>query len=153
MSATGLDVFDRTLQTTNAWLSEIMDALGRDRRVAWHVLGVVLRSLRDRLPPGSAVHLGAQLPLLVRGLYYDQWRPSDTPLKWHSLDEFVSAISSDWRGLNPVDPTDAVRAVFQTINHYVAPGEVAKIRASLPEDVRRIWPESKLPISTKRSVA
>ena len=75
MSATGLDVFDKTLQSTNIWLDEIMEKLGPDRQVAWHVLSAVLHALRDRLQIGLAVHLGAQLPLLVRGLYYDQWHP------------------------------------------------------------------------------
>src|SRR6266540_3290801 len=77
MSATGLDVFDKTLQTTHTWLDEIMRTVGPDRQVAWHVLGAVLRVLRDRLPVGLAAHLGAQLPILVRGVYYDQWRGSE----------------------------------------------------------------------------
>jgi uncharacterized protein (DUF2267 family) len=68
MSATGLDVFDKTLQTTHSWLDEIMTKIGPDRQLAWHVLGSVLRTVRDRLPLGLAVHLGAQLPILVRGL-------------------------------------------------------------------------------------
>lgn len=84
MTATGLDVFDKTLQTTHIWLEEINEALGPDRRVAWHVLGAVLRTLRDRLPLGLAAHLGAQLPLLVRGLYCDQWHPPAKPLKLRS---------------------------------------------------------------------
>lgn len=52
-----------------------MDAVGPDRQVAWHLLGAVLRAMRDRIPLGLAAHLGAQLPLLVRGAYYDRWRP------------------------------------------------------------------------------
>ena len=73
MSATGLDVFDKTLQTTHIWLDKLMEEIGADRRTAWHVLGAVLRTIRDRVPLETAVHLGAQLPLLVRGTYYDQW--------------------------------------------------------------------------------
>ena len=49
MAATGLDVFDKTLQTTNSWLAEIMEVVGPDRQVAWHTLGAVLRTLRDRI--------------------------------------------------------------------------------------------------------
>jgi uncharacterized protein (DUF2267 family) len=67
MSATGVDVFDKTLQTTNIWLDEIMEEMGPDRQLAWRILGAVLRALRDRLPPDLAAHLSAQLPLLVRG--------------------------------------------------------------------------------------
>ena len=73
MSATGLDVFDKTLQTTHIWLNEIIEVIGPDKQVAWHVLGAVLRTLGDRVPLPVAVHLGAELPLWVRGLYYDQW--------------------------------------------------------------------------------
>ncbi|MFL5268204.1 MAG: DUF2267 domain-containing protein [Stellaceae bacterium] len=63
MSATGLEAFDKTLQTTNVWLDEIVKELGPDRQVAWHGLGAVLRALRDRLPVDEAAHLGAQLPV------------------------------------------------------------------------------------------
>jgi Uncharacterized conserved protein (DUF2267) len=68
MAATGLDVFDKTLQTTNIWLDEMMEVIGPDRQVAWHTLGAVLRPLRDRLPLGLAAHLGSQLPLLAWSL-------------------------------------------------------------------------------------
>ena len=59
MSANGLEIFDKTLETTHVWLKEIMADLGPDRQVAWKVLSVVLRKLRDRLPLGPAAHLGA----------------------------------------------------------------------------------------------
>jgi uncharacterized protein (DUF2267 family) len=72
MASTGLDVFDRTLQITNIWLDEIMEEVGPDRQVAWHMLSATLRTLRDRVPLELAAHFGAQLPLLVRGVCYDQ---------------------------------------------------------------------------------
>ncbi|HEX2940904.1 MAG TPA: DUF2267 domain-containing protein, partial [Rhodopila sp.] len=87
MSTSGLDVFDKTLQTTHIWLDEVMEAVGPDRNVAWHVVGATLRTLRDRLPLELAAHLGAQLPLLVRGAYYDQYRPGHVHEKIHSEDE------------------------------------------------------------------
>jgi hypothetical protein len=81
MTATGLEVFDKT-QTTNIWLDEIMAELGPDRQVAWKVLSVVLHKLRDRILTGLSTHLGAELPLLVRGVYYDQFEPSKQPRVW-----------------------------------------------------------------------
>ena len=76
MSANGLEVFDKTLETTHIWLKEIMTDLGPDKQVAWKVLSTVLHKLRDRLSINLAAHLGAQLPLLVRGVYYDQFEPA-----------------------------------------------------------------------------
>ena len=69
MSAHGLEVFDRTFETTHIWLNEICSELGPDKHVAWKALSVVLQTLRDRLPLPLAAHLGAQLPLLIRSVY------------------------------------------------------------------------------------
>lgn len=142
MSATGLDVFDKTLQTTNTWLTEIMETVGPDRQVAWHVLGAVLRTLRDQLTPGLSAHLGAQLPLLVRGLYYDQWQPAATPLKLRSADEFLGHVEQGLRNIRPVNVRDATRAVFHVLDHYVEPNQITNVRDALPMPVRALWPEA-----------
>ena len=76
MSAKGLDVFDKTIQTANVWLEEINQAIGPDRQLAWKVLSVVLHKLRDRLPVELSAHLSAELPLVIRGAYYDQFTPA-----------------------------------------------------------------------------
>jgi uncharacterized protein (DUF2267 family) len=140
MSNTGLEVFDKTVQLTNTWLGEIMERLGPDRQLAWHVLGAVLRTLRDRLPLGLAAHLGAQLPLLVRGTYYDQWEATQQPQKWRSQDEFLAAVADKLRNVRPVSPLEAARSVFMVLNHHIEPGQAGHVRDALPEEVRRIWP-------------
>src|SRR3954464_3553354 len=101
MSATGLDVFDKTLQTTLTWLNEIMEVTGPDRQVAWHVLGAVLRTVRDRVPLDLAVHLGSQLPILVRGIYYDQWRHGEQPERYRTANEFLSRIVDNLGAIRP----------------------------------------------------
>ncbi|MBO4223083.1 DUF2267 domain-containing protein [Bradyrhizobium neotropicale] len=143
MSATGLEVFDRTIHLTNSWLDEIMETLPRDRQLAWHALGAVLRTIRDRVPIELAAHLGAQLPLIVRGTYYDRFRPSDAPQNWRSAEQFLSIVTAELSSTRPVSAPDAAHAVFQVLNHYVDPGQVEKIRHALPEEVRAMWPESK----------
>jgi uncharacterized protein (DUF2267 family) len=140
MSATGLDVFDKTLQTTNIWLDEIMAKLGPDRQVAWHVLGAVLHALRDRLQIGLAVHLGAQLPLLVRGLYYDQWHPSEQTLKQRSAEQFLDHVSQRLADIRPVNVKDATHVTLQVLNHHLDPHQVEKVRQALPENIRALWP-------------
>jgi uncharacterized protein (DUF2267 family) len=142
MSATGLDVFDKTLQTTNIWLDEIMQELGPDRQVAWHALGAVLRTLRDRVPLGLAAHLGSQLPILVRGAYYDQWVPRDKPLELRSADEFLDHVSQGLSNIRPVNVKTAVHAVFATIGRHVDAGQVRKIRDALPKDVKAMWTDN-----------
>ena len=142
MSATGLDVLDKSLQTTNIWLKEIMDAeaVGPDRQVAWRVLGAVLHTLRDRLSVDQVAHLGAELPIVIRGLYYDQWHPAGKPGRERRADEFVARVNEELRDTRSVDPDDAARAVFRTMSRHVSAGQIDKVRQSLPEDIRRLWP-------------
>ena len=142
MSATGLDVFDKTVQTTNIWLDEIMARLGPDRRLAWHTLGAVLRSLRDRLPLGEAAHLGAQLPLLVRGLYYGEWHPASGIRKDRHLEVFLAHVAEEMNGARPVDIKEAVRAVFRVLDEHIAAGQAQKVASSLPAEIRVLWPRA-----------
>jgi uncharacterized protein (DUF2267 family) len=139
MSATGLDVFDKTLQTTNIWLDQIMEEIGPDRKLAWHVLGATLRVLRDRLVPGLGAHLGSQLPLLVRGLYYDQWSPGGKPTDLHSAPEFLAEVERSLGDIRPVNVRDAVTAVFRTVGDHVERGQIVKVRDALPQGIRALW--------------
>jgi uncharacterized protein (DUF2267 family) len=140
MAVTGLEVLDKSVQTTNIWLNEISEKIGPDRRLAWHVLGVVLRVLRDRLTAEEAAHLAAQLPLVVRGAYYDQYRPSARPDVFRSRAEFVRRVASGLADVRPVDPQRAVETVFAVLDRHIDAGETAEIRHSLPEEIRALFP-------------
>ncbi|HET9336919.1 MAG TPA: DUF2267 domain-containing protein [Sphingomicrobium sp.] len=142
MSATSLDIFDRTMQTTNIWLKEISAEIGPDRHLAWKVLSTVLHKLRDRLPFEVSVHLGSQLPLLVRGVYYDQYRPSDAPDKTRHADEFIEDVAKWLSDVRPVDPRLAVITVFGVLDRHIDPGQVAKVKGTLPHEIRALWDEA-----------
>ncbi|MDB5698177.1 MAG: hypothetical protein JWN69_981 [Alphaproteobacteria bacterium] len=140
MSATGLDVFDTTLQKTHIWLDEIMGELECGRKHAWHVLGAVLRTIRDRIPLELGAHLGAQLPLLVRGAYYDQFQPGTVPVPMRGWDEFLALAIVGMIDLDPpIPPALAAEAVFAVISRHVSPGQVKNVQLALPEAVREHW--------------
>lgn len=139
MTVTGLEVLDKSVQATNVWLNEISERIGPDRKLAWHVLGVVLRVLRDRLTTEEAAHLAAQLPLVVRGAYYDQYRPSVQPDVFRSREELLERVAAKLGDVRPVDPRLAVEAVFSVIDRHIGGGETAQVRHSLPEEIRALW--------------
>ena len=139
MSATGLDVFDKTLETTHTWLNDIMERIGPDRQVAGKALSTVLHRLRDRLPVDVAAHLGAQLPLLIRGAYYDQYSPDRLPSGCETPQQFRAEIAESLGHSPPVDPDEAIAAVFAALDRHLSPGQVAKVRNALPRSVRMAW--------------
>ena len=142
MSATGLTAFDSTIHTTNVWLNELMERMGwQDKHRAYHALRAVLHTLRDRLSVDQAAALGAQLPLLVRGFYYEGWHPHGKPVKERKKEEFLSHVAAAFRDDVDVDPEAVTRAVFQVLAKHVTPGEVEHVKISLPGEIRSLWPE------------
>lgn len=140
MSATGLEVFDKTVQATNTWLKEIGEQIGPDRQRCYQALRAVLFSLRDRLTPDEAAHLAAQLPMLVRGIYYEGYRPAGKPDRIRSRDEFLQKISEHLQQTRPLGADEAARAVFKVLDHYLDPGEMGEVKQSLPQDIRALFP-------------
>jgi uncharacterized protein (DUF2267 family) len=141
MSFTGLAPFDSTVHMTNSWLKELMELMGwEDRHRAYHALRVVLHALRDHLTIDEVVTLGAQLPMLVRGFYYEGWHPADKPLKERRKEAFLSHIAAEYRNEPEVDPERVTRAVLQVLAKHVTAGEIEGVKHSLPTEIRSLWP-------------
>lgn len=139
MTADTLETFEKTVQTTNAWLEEIMEEIGPDRHLAWRALGAVLHTVRDRLPLAVAAHLGAQLPLLVRGMYYAEFSPGRTHVPCANAEAFLSLVSEKLQGGRPVDVADAVSAVFDLLSRQITEGQIEKVKEALPRSIRSLW--------------
>ncbi len=146
MAATGLAVFDTTLQKTHAWLKEVMQELGTDdRHSAYLALRAVLHALRDRLTIEETAQLGAQLPMLIRGFYYEGWDPSGKPVKARRKEDFLRHINRYFKhtrfGESGTDPERIAQAVFRVLARRVSEGEIEDIVRILPRELRELWPE------------
>ncbi|MER8485700.1 DUF2267 domain-containing protein [Mesorhizobium sp. M1322] len=80
---------NNALQSTQNWISDLMWRLRwHDREQVYRALIATLHALRDCLNPDEAVYMGAQLPALLRGFYYEGWHP--TPPRHSQKSKFVS---------------------------------------------------------------
>jgi uncharacterized protein (DUF2267 family) len=129
------------VQTVQEWLKELKDKSElADETAAYNILRAVLHQLRDRLTLEEAVDLGAQLPLIVRGLYFEGWRPHKVPRKIRAKDAFLDELSKDV--LPYTYPVDwAVTTVFSLLADHCDPGEIADVIGQLPDDLKELWPE------------
>jgi uncharacterized protein (DUF2267 family) len=109
--------------------------------VAWHVLSVVLQRIRDRLPLPLAAHLGAQLPMLIRGVYYDQFDPNALPGDRMTREQFIEDVADGLSDTRPVDPLMAIGAVFGVLSRHVSEGQIRKVCDALPRSIRNMWQE------------
>ncbi len=141
MSGTGLPTFDETVQLSNVWLNELMDAVNwDDKHRAYRLLRATLHALRDRLSAHEAVHFGAQLPMLIRGLYYDGWRMPDLISKERTKSEFLAHVEDAFQQDPNSDTEGLVREVFRLLARHVSRGEIDDVRQMLPAEMRELWP-------------
>ena len=142
MSAPGLEGLDHTVHVTHAWINDLDERLGWENQArTYRLLRAVLHALRDRLQVNEAADLAAQLPSLLRGVYYEQWRPAKTPLKNRSKAGFIATVEDSFK-IDPLEkPAQAIMTVFDLLSEKITGGEVDDVRHALPEDLRNLWPE------------
>jgi uncharacterized protein (DUF2267 family) len=104
----------------------------------------VLHALRDRLTVDEAAHLAAQLPLLVKGIFFDGWHPAGKPEKIRSSEDFLARVAGELHDMRPIDAEQATRAVLKALSLHVSEAEIAKMRHTLPAEIRRLWPEKEI---------
>ncbi len=133
--------FDETIQKTTDWLVRLEAVLGwDDRQNVYMALRSVLHALRDRLPPAEAVDLGAQLPMLIRGFYYQGWHPANKPRKYRHKGPFLKQVTQEAPWLRGPELERAISAVFEVLVSELGPdGEVGQVRDALPAELRELW--------------
>jgi uncharacterized protein (DUF2267 family) len=131
-----LDVIETTVQKTYRWIRELDQELGGvGRQESYQVLRGFLHTLRDRLIVDEAAQLAAQLPMLVRGMYYEGWDPSKAPWKMNA-DEFLATFFSEAAMDSSQDPLPALRAAARVMRRHVTPGETSDVFGGLPQEIR-----------------
>jgi uncharacterized protein (DUF2267 family) len=147
MSTTHIEALDHTVHVTNEWLRDIGQRLGdQNRRHAYLALRGTLHALRDFLPISVSAHLSAQLPMLIRGMYFEAWDPSKTPAEDRSRDAFLGRVEQAMERAmgneeSDLTPEQVVRAVLGVLSERVTGGEIEQVRHVLKESVRELWPD------------
>ncbi|HEY7890784.1 MAG TPA: DUF2267 domain-containing protein [Solirubrobacteraceae bacterium] len=137
MSEIEPSIIERSVEKTNIWLREVAEELGGDdRHYAYRALRAVLHSLRDRLTVEVAAKFAAQLPTLIRGVYYEDWHPSRTPLPIHDVNAFLQHVAEEGRMAGETEASIAVSAVAHVLRQHVSAGEIDDVLAILPEKLR-----------------
>lgn len=130
-------IIERSAEKAHIWLKDVANELGDgDLQYAYRALRAVLHVLRDRLTIDVAVKVASQLPTLIRGVYYESWDPSRTPVPAHTVDTFLEHVVSEGRFSGETEASIAVSAVSAVLRRHLTPGEIDAILAILPEKLR-----------------
>ena len=130
---------DHSIERTNIWLGELAAELGSDdRNEAYRVLRAFLHTVRDRLTVEEAAELAAQLPILVRGVFFQDWRPGRTPARYRDRDEFLASFAGAAHIEGETAVLFAAEAALRSLRRHVSDGEMADVLGVLSEDLREL---------------
>jgi uncharacterized protein (DUF2267 family) len=142
MAETGYSSFNTTVDKTNHVLNEIEKAYNwpKERRnQSYAALRAVLHALRGRLGVIEAAQLADQLPMLIRGIYYESWSPSHVPVKM-DRDEFFARVRREFPyevegGIEPLTQT-----VLQSLRQHITDGEWKDVKSTMPKHLAEALP-------------
>ncbi len=139
MTTKRIDVIDRSVEKTHIWLNDLADELGNeDRHYAYRVLRAFLHALRDHLPADEAASLAAQLPIFIRGVFYEGWNPSSTPEHARDVDSFLARIAREAGLAGETEASIAATAANRVLRRHVSAGEVGSVLHELPGQLREL---------------
>lgn len=140
MKQTGLPSLDHAPQVVAEWLNLLETDLGwHDRNRSYLLLRETLHAIRDFLPPDETAALSAQLPLLIRGLFFEGWVPARTPVHPRTADALLARINAAFADDPLIDPDAAIAAVFSVLRRRIDPGEYDQVARSLRRPLRALW--------------
>jgi uncharacterized protein (DUF2267 family) len=137
MAEQGLKGIDETVQQTYVWINEIAEQFHGDRHQGLQILRAFLHLLRDHLSTDELAQLAAQLPLLVRGVFYEGWDPSRTLQHERDTEAFLDRFVRE-AGVRDMDSRDAVKAASSVLKRHVSGGEYGQVVQSLPGHLREL---------------
>jgi uncharacterized protein (DUF2267 family) len=140
MTQTAIPMFTQAAQQAQQWVNEVAADLGWNERRAYHLLRSVLHTLRDFLSPEEMADLAAQLPVLVRGIYFEGWKPQESPVWERKKDDFVERVTNEFTPDTLFDPDGAIAVVFALLDRHISHGEIVQVRNSMKKSLRQLWP-------------
>jgi uncharacterized protein (DUF2267 family) len=133
-------IIERSAEAAHVWYRDTASELGtEDLHYAGRALRAVLHALRDRLTVEEAAQLASQLPTLIRGIYYEQWKPGATKHLAHDVDAFLEHVAAAGQMAGETEASHAVAAVAEVLRHHVSEGELADVVAILPTKLRPLF--------------
>lgn len=141
-ATTEITALNHTMEETRQWLDRLTEVGPfENEKQAYSHLRAVLHALRDRLTVEEATHLASELPMLVRGFYYEGWRPALAPNEQETQAEFFekvrASLSAQWA--SDEDLRESTEAVFRLLEERLEEGQIRHVRNQLPEPIDALW--------------
>lgn len=140
--STNITSLDRAIQSTILWLKDVQDELlWDDKEKTYRATKSVLQAIRDRLPIEEIAHLMANLPIIMKGMMMDGYDYQEKPARIKTVEDFYNCIQEYYDVLrrDELNAKDVTHAVVTMLKKRVGEGEVRKIAANMPAELKPLF--------------
>lgn len=131
------DPFAHADASARKWLAVVGEQLGtEDPHEACRVLRAWLQTVRDRLTVEVAAHFAAQLPELLRGVYYEGWTPAHVPTRY-DVPGFTARFAGS-AGIGLTEVPAAAAAVTAALDRLCSPGQLGHVLKLMPSHLAEL---------------
>ena len=126
----------------NELVNHLASDLGVPRDQAARILRAVLHALRNRITLDENFDLLSQLPMVLKAVYVDGWKPAKTVNQSSHLKDFLEEIRYADAQLaaydfgNDAKAKSMVLGVFRVLAQFVSAGELNVVVAGLPLEIK-----------------
>ncbi len=132
---------DKAVESTTEWVKEVQKELNiEDSQETYIIVIAVLHALRDRMTAEEAVQFAAQLPTLLKGVFYEGWIPSKMPEKIKTNEDFYKKVNNKLPHFTNRDPIKYTEAVINVLSRKISSGEIEDIKRIFPKALLDLWP-------------
>jgi len=134
------DIFLKSLEEAHSWLNDTcFYAELQEKFQGLLILRVVLHELRDHLTLSASSKLSAQLPLLIRGLYFENWDIRHGLLEENQHYFFIDSITEKLKKYISIEGEKASVAVFKVLAKHTALERSYKLEKFFPPGIFSVW--------------
>lgn len=140
--------FDKHVKEINEFVKDLSIELGHpdDQTQTIRLLRAVLHTVRDRITISESFDLLAQLPMMLKALYVEQWKYSEKPpLDYSDISGFKEAVEREQERMGEQkfdweeSTEDLARIVLASLRKYLTDGQAIHIMDQMPKEVKSIF--------------
>lgn len=139
--------FEKFAQEAHEYINELARDLGHPEEkertlIIWRS---VMHTLRDRIHMGESLQVTAPLPMIMKGIYIEDWKYTEKPPRdFDTMEEFEECVKEEQRRYGEQDfpwskSTDEIISItINSLRRYMNEGQLQHIKDQLPKDIKEV---------------
>lgn len=144
--ATSLN-FDTFAQEAYEYVNELSRELGHPEEkertlIIWRA---VMHNIRDRIHMGESLQLIAPLPMILKGIYVEDWKFSEKPPKdFDTVEEFKDEVKAVQERYGEKDfpwkksTEEIISITISSLSRYLKEEQLEHLRDQMPNDLKEL---------------